>query len=492
MNQNEKSGFTFEPYSLISDIVRNIWLCILAALIGYMGVGIYTRSVYRPEYTSSATLIVNLKNSSAYSYANVSVASEMAEIFSSVFVQPSMSKRAAENLGLDSFSGKLTASPISDTNIFTVSVTASSPELAYRELGSVLEIYPEIADAVLSDAVIDVMRSPDLPSGASNSISGGNRTKIAGLCAFLVLAAIVLLSLLRDTVKDEKSFGAKIDAKLIGAIAHERPHTGLRNFLFGKKKSALLVTDSYASFRFAEGYNRLSTKIEYMNRTNGAKVFLITSVAENEGKSTIAANIALSLSGRGHKVALLDMDFKKPALHKIFEVKKSKLPDLGTVLSGKSELSGYALRQYQGSGLYLAVNMSPHEDYVGWIHSERVSEVVDSLKNGIFDYVIIDTPPLFAAADVPVIARLADAVFVAVRTDCVQAADINDSILSLSNESGKFTGCVLNDVHPEISLLGQLGADESGNHGGKYGYYYKYKNYKYRYQNAVKKEDEDK
>lgn len=478
MNQNEKRAFTFEPYSLIGDILRNFWTVILAALIGYMGVGIYSRGVYRPEYTSTATLIANLKHASTYSYSNVSVASEMAEIFSTVFVQPSMSKRAAENLGLETFSGRIEASPISDTNIFTVSVTASSPELAYRELCSVLEIYPEIADAVLSDTVIDVMRSPDLPSGASNAIPLGNRKKVALLSAAVVLAAIVVISLLRDTVKDTKSFDEKIDARLIGTIAHERPHSSLKAMLLDHKKTALLLNDSYASFRFSEGYSKLSTKLEYMNRTKGSKVFLITSVAENEGKSTIAANIALSLSSRGHMVALVDMDFKKPALHKIFEINHSKQPDLGSVLAGRSPLSSYALRQYQDTGLYLSVNTAPHEDYVNWIHSETVSDFIGSMKNGAFDFIIIDTPPFFAAADVPVIARLADEVIAAVRVDCVHTADINDAILSLSRECRSFSGCILNDVRPEVSLMGQLGSDESGKQLGKYGYYYKYDSYK--------------
>lgn len=480
MNANENRSLRIEPYSLVRDILENLWTVVLAALIGFMGVGIYSRSVYRPEYTSTATLIANIRNSSSYSsYANVSVSSEMAEIFANIFVQPSMERLAAENLGMSEFSGKITASTISDTNIFTVSVTAASPELAYRELTSVLEVYPEISGAVMSDdAVVDIMRSPNIPTGASNSIPDGNRERIAAICAALDLVCVIIISIMRDTVKDAKGFVEKIDAPLIGAIVHEKPHGNLKNRLLGKKKTALLVNDSYASFRFAENYNKLSTKLEYLNRTKGQKVFLLTSVAENEGKSTIAANIALSLAERGNRVALLDMDFKKPALHKIFGVKATKQPDLGDLLSGKVRLEDYRLKQYQDTQLCLACNMTPHEDYVDWIHSSRINEILDSFKNGIFDYVIIDTPPLFAAADLPVIAKLADAVFVVVRTDCVPAADINDSILSLSEECGKFAGCILNDLRPEFSMLGQLGADESGRHGGNYGYYYKYRNYK--------------
>lgn len=476
MNQSEeKSGLLIEPYSLIRDLVHSFWTVILAALIGYMGVSVYGRSIYRPEYTSTATLIANIRNSSSYSsYANISVSSEMAQMFTSILVQPSMTQRAAENLGYASFDGRVNAGIIDSTNIFTVSVTASSPEISYRELCSLLEVYPEISSAVISeDAVIDVMRSPDLPTSPSNSIPYRNRLKASLALAALDIVVVMLFSIFRDTVKDANSFRKKIDAELCAAVAHEKPHGSLKASLIDKKKTALLVNDSFASYRFVESYGKLATKIEYSKRTKGQKIILITSVAENEGKSTIAANVALSLAERGNQVALLDMDFKKPALHKIFDLKPTKFPDLGDLFSGRVQLNSYRLKQYQDTNLYLACNNYAHEDYVDWVHSERVGEIIASFGNGPFDYCIIDTPPLFAAADVPVIAKYADAAYVVVRTDCVPTADINDAVLSLSNECGKFVGCILNDLHPEFSFLGQIGADESGRYGAysyaKYG-----------------------
>ena len=67
-------------------------------------------------------------------------------------------------------------------------------------------------------------------------------------------------------------------------------------------------------------------------RKNSQKVLLVTSVGENEGKSTVAANLALSMSEKHKKVLLVDGDLRKPAQHKIFEIKDESRISLEKVL----------------------------------------------------------------------------------------------------------------------------------------------------------------
>lgn len=476
-NKKQSDRLLFEPYSLLRDILRNMWAVVLAALIGFMGVSIWSESLYTPMYTSTATLLVNLKNSASYSYTNLASSSEMAQIFTGVFVQPTMKKNAAEYLGTDGFVGDITSQVLTDTNIFTVSVTSPSPETSYEELCAILVVYPEISESVFSDSVIEIMRSPNLPSAPSNSITARYRTTAVVGCAGVVLAIIVFLSVMRDTVKDERSFRAEIDAKLFGTVIHERSHKTISEYL-GRKKTSLLITNGYASFSFTENFHKIATKFEYMHRNEGAKIFLVTSLGENEGKSTTAANIALALAGRGGRVALLDMDFKKPAIHKIFDIHKTDTPDFADLLSGKISPNDFMFYPYKNTNLDLALNIKSHSDYANWIYSERVTEIFGLLRESAgYDYIIIDTPPIAASADVTALLRLSDKSLLVVRTDCVYAADINDTVFSLTESGGNFAGCILNDIHREFSFLGQLGLDETGS-GSRYGYYHKYYGYK--------------
>ncbi len=477
MNEFEKKhSIHFEPYSLLRDIVLNFWVVILAALIGFMSVNIWNQSMYTPMYTSTATLIVNIKNSASYSYTNLSSSSEMAKIYTEVFKQPTMKEYAAEHLGEDRFVGNISASVLNNTNIFTVSVTTSSPETSYRELCAILEVYPQISESVFSDSVIEIMRSPNFPGSPSNAISAGNRSLVMIGCAGIVLAAIIYLSVTRDTVKDEKAFKDKVDAKLFGTVSYERPRRSLKEIVT-RKKISLLISHASASYTFTENYHKIANRIEYLNRTEGSKVFLVTSLAEDEGKSTTVANIALALADRGNRVALLDMDFKKPAVHKIFDMKKTDTEDFASLLSGKTSLEQYVVNPFMKTGVDLMVNFKSHNDYVNWIHGDNIHAVFAKLRDEMgYDYILIDTPPLSVAADVTTFMQLADKSLVVVRTDYVLAADINDAILSLKEKTDNFAGCILNAVHKEFSLLGQLGFDERGYYG-KYGSYSRYDRY---------------
>ncbi|MCQ2456538.1 MAG: P-loop NTPase [Clostridia bacterium] len=465
-------------YSLVRDVVRNVWVVILAALIGSMAVSVWGRAVYVPTYTSSATLIVNFKDSSSFSYSTLSSSAEISRIFTNVLVQPTMKEYAAGHLGRESFSGTISSSALTDTNIFTVSVTSTSPELSYEELCAVLEVYPQISGTVFSDCIIDVIRSPGLPAGPSNSASQKNSGLAAVGCAVIVLGLIIFFSYMRDTVKNEKFFKEEIDSKLFGTVCHERRYKTLLAYvknLFKKKSEAPLVGTAHTSFAFSEEYHKIASRIEYLNRREGAKVFLVTSCAEDEGKSTVSANIALTLSLRKKRVVLLDMDFKKPALQKVFEIPSEDKPDLADFLAGKVGADEFSFTRYKNTSLDLGLNRNAHFNYVDWIHSEHTANVIKALRDSErYDFIISDTPPISVAADITALSGLADQTLLVVRTDCVDVGEVNDVVLSLKENSRHFAGCILNDVHKEFSSLTQFALNESGYYGHHNGYYGKY------------------
>lgn len=480
---NKQTSNRIDLYSIIADVIRNAWVVILAVLTGLMVVNAVNRGMYNPQYTSTATLLVNFKNAAYYSYTNLSASSEITKIYTNIFQQDTMKKLAAENLGNTAFSGTITSSALESTNIFTVNVVSNDPEVSYRELCSVIEVYPKISDLVFTDCVIEVLRYPNLPAGPSNSISQNNVRIVAFLCGASVFVLIVLFSYLRDTAKNEEMFKAEVDGGLFGSIVHEKRYKTFGSWvrgLFRRNKEAPLVNSAFTSFAFTEDYHKLATRFEYLHRSEGATVFLVTSCAENEGKSTVSANIALALALRKNRVALLDVDFKKPAVHKIFDIgEEESTGDLADYMSGKLGGEQYRFVRYKNPALDLGINLNSHFDYVDWIHNSRTKEIIDALKNsGRYDFILLDTPPLSAAADITALTAIADETILVVRTDYVPIGEINDVILALNESSKKFAGCVLNDVHRELDFLLQFAPDESGKSGGSYyGEYGKYRTY---------------
>lgn len=477
MENKNKSWFsiTFEWNSLIRDLIRNVWIIILAAVIAYMGIQVYEKSIYTPTYTSKAILVVRAKVGSSGIYSNLASSSEMATIFTKVFQQPSMKKMAAENIGLERFDGTISAEVTGTTNLLNVTVKSKSPELAFRLLSSVLEVYPNISDAVFTDAVIDIISNPNMPTSPSNSPLITYRNQIVLIAMLLAAGVIVLLSLLRETVKEEKGFSDKIDAELIGTVAHEKAHLSHREKM-EKKKRAMLINDAYSTLRFAEDYQKLATRLEYMQKKKGKKVFSITSVAENEGKSTVAANIAIALSGRGYKVALLDLDVRKPSLYKIFDYHNQMESEFSDVLANKVSLSEFAFYRYRKSDMIIAFNKKSHDNSQELLSNSMLEKCISLLRDKM-DFVLIDTPPTSVSADAISTSVYADRTLLVVRTDTVAVQDINDAILAISDAGGKLAGCILNDVYKPFTLFGQMGSDETGYYGAYYRSNYGYSRY---------------
>ena len=471
----EENKITLEWHSIFKDVIKNAWVIFLAVLIGLMGVFIVTNSVYTPEYTSTATIVVSAKGPASSSLYGVST--EMAEIFSKVFVDPTMKEMAAEHLERTTFDGSISAKVLTDTNFVELSVTSDSPQTSYELLTAVLDVYPSLSENIFENAVINIIKYPSMPKAPSNTVTVENKTLIVLLCAGAVLGAIVVFSVLRDTVKNEAIFNNKIESKMLGSVPHEVKNKTLKDFLKKKQKGLFIDGNAFVSLRFAESFHKISAKIEYMNSRNGDKVFAITSVAENEGKSTIASNIAVSLAHKGNKVILVDLDGKKPALYKIFGAKYIEKAELGKLLNGEIKRSEFRLRRYKKTSLSLAINVNTYEDNHLWIESGVAEDIINTLKEQV-DYIIIDTAPMSVDSTVTDISKFVDQTMLVVRTDKVRTSAINDAILTIDEVGGSLWGCILNDVYPEFAMFGMSGNEETGgnylfsrkNYGKYYGY----------------------
>ncbi|MBP9988924.1 MAG: AAA family ATPase, partial [Ruminococcus sp.] len=467
-NKKNTKKIHIDINSICRDLIRNIWIIILSAVMGFMGIYVFEHSVYKPEYMSTATLAVTAKTGNYTSYTNLVIESEMADIFSEIFTQSAIKEKAMEYLGEKTFDGKITTSVVENTNILQLSIKADNPETAYRLIKAVLEVYPQVSDNVFGNAVIYVIRQPIIPRAASNSISAKNRDIILAACCVAAALIIVIISAIKDTVKNEKFFHEKIDEELFETVPHEKTAFSIKK----KNKKSLFIYNNFGiSLRFSESFHKIAAKIEFMKRKNGDSVFAVSSAVEKEGKSTVAANIAIALACKGNKVLLIDLNAKNPDLYKIIEEDESKINNLNDCFSGKILFSKFSFNRFHLTNLYLALNTVPYDNLGKWIEKNNSKEYIKTLKKS-FDYVIIDTPSLSSDPFVTDIASSVDKTFIVVKSDKTYISKVNDAILSIKNVGGNIAGCILNDLYSENSLFKGLGLDEGG-----YRYYKGYKKY---------------
>ena len=148
------------------------------------------------------------------------------------------------------------------------------------------------------------------------------------------------------------------------------------------------------------------------------KVLVLTSASPKEGKTTVAANIAIALAEINHKVLIVDADLRRPRMHSVFEVNNdgnglSELLLSPTALEASTIVA--AARPTPIPRLFVLPSGKARLNATSLLHSERLPELVTLLRKE-FDTVVIDTPPMVNIPDARVMARLADGVILVLRS----------------------------------------------------------------------------
>jgi receptor protein-tyrosine kinase len=180
-----------------------------------------------------------------------------------------------------------------------------------------------------------------------------------------------------------------------------------------------------------------------IDASRGRRIFAVTSAISREGKTSLAAQLAVSIaSSTGRPTLLIDGDMRSPDIHRIFDVDLS--PGLTDVLSGKTPLEE-ALETDVSKELHLLtagrLSSSPHLLTGG----SEFSATLEKLRT-MYDNIVIDTPPILPASESLVIAAAADVTVLCVRRDYSRVDQVSEAVKRLTASGAKIAGAVLNGV----------------------------------------------
>ena len=462
--QNQISS-KIDLYSLLMDVLRQWWVILLIGLSFMMLADLWTLSRYKPQYTTRTTFVVSSNGLNTNMYDNLDSTKKLASRFSQVLDSTILKDRVRKDLGLKTFDAETTVEVIEKTNMLEVTVKADSAAGSYQILQSIMKNYDFVSEYVIGNAVLETLEAPVIAEHPDNPLNEKG-ILIKYLIYGLVGAAVFIgvLSYLRDTVKNEAEFKSKIDAKLLGTVYHENKR--IRNPSDGYQPTNMLIGSPLRSFRFVESNKMTAARTLSEMEKHDAKILLMTSVMENEGKSTVAANMALSFAMEQKKVLLIDCDFRKPALYKIFRIPEEDTIHLPELMEKKSDYNEIISR-WKDTNLYTIFN-------------SQATSLESLLENGIIkkilsfcadkmDYIIVDSSPMALVSDTEELAQMADGSVLVVHQDMVLSKDINDAIDILNNTRGKVLGCVFNDVIEGFSSGQAYGYSGYSGYGRGYG-----------------------
>ncbi len=434
---------------LCMDLLHNVWMILLAAAAVWFAVtGIYNIT-YEPAYTASSTLVVTVRGESS-AYSSLSVTASMADVFGQVFQSEALRNRIIEDVGED-IQGAISCSPIEETNLLVLSTTCPDPRQAYLFINSALQHYEEVAGDVFSNASLQIVQEPEVPSAPSNSSwLLTRRTLLAAAGALAMACLICLFYVLRFTVKNAACASRQLDGKIRGTIPFEQKNGGfLKKGIFHREKSkqALLLNSPLVSMDFAEAERRAEARVEAHMRRKGQKVLLVTSVTENEGKSTIAANMALAMAEKHRKVLLVDGDLRQPSQYKIFERKERRGASLEYILKEEADWQDAVVRDEKNK-ISQIFQFRAAADPSRLLNRFVESDLLNEWKQE-YDYIIIDCSPTAVSTDAEIWMSVVDTVLLVVREDWADVRVINDTVDMIWQSGRDFAGFVLNAFHRE-------------------------------------------
>ncbi|SFC99461.1 capsular exopolysaccharide family [Bacillus sp. 491mf] len=208
-----------------------------------------------------------------------------------------------------------------------------------------------------------------------------------------------------------------------------------------ESKNESLVTHTVPNSKIAEEYRTIRTNLQFSSINGKDKTIVITSPRFGDGKSTIAANLAVSIAQQGEKVLVIDADLRKPALHEIFQLENTI--GLSNILSEQKVMES-AVKKTEIGGLHvLTSGPVPHNpaELLGSIAMENlIQKVMDQ-----YDIILIDSPPILGVADTSILADQCDGVLLVVNYNHTKNEDAIEAKKILNFTKGKLRGAILNN-----------------------------------------------
>lgn len=424
----------------VARLFRTRWLTILLTTLGALLAAIVVTLQTTPLYEASTRLFVSTTAGASVSdlYSGNRLSQDRVRSYTELIQGETLSQRTIDKLDLDmsaqDLSARVKATAKLDTVLITVTVRDPS-QVRARDLAN-----------ALSDEFVVMVRQLETPSPgvrpdarvvveqrASIPTAPTVPRKSLNIAVGLLLGALlgVGLALLRDTldntVKDREEIEQITGVGLVGSIPLDKERQNRPAIPFESDNSLI-----------AEAFRKLRTNLQFLAVDNPPRTIVVTSSAPNEGKSTTAINIALSLAEAEHSVCLVDGDLRRPSLAKYLDLVGSV--GFSSVLSGAAPLSEVLQESKFPRLTVLAAGPTPPNPSE-LLSSLAAKKVVTELREK-FDYVIIDSPPLLAVTDGAILATDADGTLLISRFGHSTREQLTHAVNTLKDVGAPLLGAV--------------------------------------------------
>jgi|GEM_PF-99932 len=327
------------------------------------------------------------------------------------------------------------------------------------------------ADRVETAKVLQKALVPTFPNNPHSPVQRAVMGMILGLVLGVVFAVIAeTLDTSIGTIEDVQEY---TDAKVVGVIPFIRAESveasmERRGHVIESERMLQRMAQLVAYFdpqsTLAETYRTLRTNIEFVTVEKGDKTILVTSSTSGEGKSTVMANLAMTMTQLGKRTLLVDCDLRKPTVARMFGLDKE--PGLAEVIVGNYEwrevirtvtdivtggMGMEDLMQTQGiSNLHIITSGAIPPNPAELLNSGKMVEFIAEVRD-VYDIVLFDAPPILHVTDAAILGKHIDGVLMIYKAGDIPRTSLKRSVNLLNSVGIHLLGIVLNGIRAEIS-----------------------------------------
>ena len=440
-------------------VLRKGWMLILVlALVGVAAAAAYS-IVTKPVFSAVAQVFVSTQSSG--SVADLAQGSTFTQqrvaTYANLVTTPIVLQPVATSLKLDLSAAQLKQMVSADaplnTTLIQITVTSTDAVEAANIANATSQSLTNVVQQIEATGATNtsqvkltpvqeaqVPSSPVSPNVPLNVILGF----LAGLA--LGVGAAVLREALDNRVRNEADVERITDAPIVGGIAFD-----------SKAASRPLIVQADPRGPRSESFRTLRTNLQFLDIEGKARIFVVTSSVQSEGKSTTVANLALTLENAGSRVIVIDADLRRPKLATYMGLEGAV--GLTDVLIGRAALQDVVQPWGRGSLDVLPAGQIPPNpsELLG---SRQMQNLIQQLEKD-YEYILFDTPPLLPVTDAAILAKKASGAIVVVAAGRTLKNQLSGAVATLENVGVPVSGIVL-------TMMPTKGPDAYG-YGG-YGY----------------------
>jgi capsular exopolysaccharide synthesis family protein len=421
--------------------LRKRWALVALCTLLALGAAAAATLLATKQYTSSTQLFVSSRDQTGAisdAYQGGLFAQQRIKSYAQVADSPGVTDVVAKKLGISpaDLAGRVSAVVPLDTVLLNITATDNNPRQAQRIAVSVAdEVLTSIPDLETpsgssnAPVKLTVIKNASLPEGPSSPRPKVNLA--LGLLVGLALgiAAAVLRETLDTTVKGKDDLQQLTGSTPLGIIA-EDPDVMKRP----------LVVQVEAQSPRAETFRQLRTNLQFVDVDRPLKTVVLTSASAEEGKSTTACNLAITLAQAGVRTILVEADLRRPRVADYMGLEGAV--GLTSVLTGLTTLDE-ALQPWGRNAMWVLASgpLPPNPSEI--LGSHQMSELLKTLEDRA-DVIVLDSPPLLPVTDAAVLARHADGAVLVVRHGKTRREQVTRALEALQGVDARLLGTVLN------------------------------------------------